>query len=170
MRIFKAIKQVNIVSRRLDKVSPFLSEQVSSLLTTVPQSRPTAEQMLLRLKRSEESGDCSPLLESADSLGTQDTKPMVSVPCSSKYLVGIGTLVVLAIIGIIINWSSTAYSTNTTADTVTTSADITTKNPWKKRDESFKGCGILPGKKDVDMRVQLIIKKSHNINFKHIKP
>ena len=33
----------------MEKVSPFLSKQVSSLLTTDPRKRPTAEQMLLRL-------------------------------------------------------------------------------------------------------------------------
>ena len=125
-----------------------------SLLKTVPQSRPTAEKMLLNLKRCEENGDattCSPLLP--DSPGT-DTKPMVSAPCSSKCLVGIGTLVMLAIVGTIaglmINWYSTAYSTNTTPDTFTTSASITTTNPRKKSYESFQGCGIVPGKKDVD--------------------
>merc|ERR1712150_71773 len=41
--------------RVIDKVSPFLSTQVSSLLTTDPWSRPTAEQMLLRLNEEEES-------------------------------------------------------------------------------------------------------------------
>ena len=33
----------------MDKVSPFLSTQVSSLLTTDPQRRPTAEELLRRI-------------------------------------------------------------------------------------------------------------------------
>ena len=47
--ISKAHRQGLFDRRVLDKVSPFLSAQVSSLLTTEPQRRPTAENLLLRL-------------------------------------------------------------------------------------------------------------------------
>ena len=46
----------------MDQVSPFLSTQVASLLTTDPGRRPTAEQLLLRLngERDEVSGSSKP--------------------------------------------------------------------------------------------------------------
>ena len=46
----------------MDQVSPFLSGQVASLLTTDPGRRPTAEQLLLRLngERDDASGRSKP--------------------------------------------------------------------------------------------------------------
>ena len=97
----------------IDKVSPFLSTQVSSLLTNDSRSRPTSEEMLLRLERikdgdrsephhqaivNDDASNLSPLLECTNSLN-KENRPLVSRPCSAKLvmLCGIGLLVILAI-------------------------------------------------------------------------
>ena len=51
--IFKAPLQGDYDRRVIDELSPFLSSIVSSLLSTDPESRPTAEEMLLRLNEEE---------------------------------------------------------------------------------------------------------------------
>ena len=115
----------------IDKISPILSTQVESLLNNDSKSRPTAEEMLLRLKRikdgkisaphhqakeNDEASNCSPLLKLTESQDT-DNMPKVSWVCSSKLKVllccGIGLLLVI-ILAIVLGTSLNSKGNNMT--------------------------------------------------------
>ena len=54
--LFKAISQGLYDRKPLDRVSSFLSELVSCLLSTDPQRRPSADQVLRRIRDEREKG------------------------------------------------------------------------------------------------------------------
>ena len=65
----------------MEKVSPFLSTQVSSLLTTDPQRRPTAEEMLIRLneERNKVVGSAPTPLEDSQGPPKEQEPPFLLV-------------------------------------------------------------------------------------------